>query len=218
MTIIYIRTSTTEQNPELQLRDIATMVDIEATKILKEHQSAFKEHAQRPELEELKKLILKRRVSKIYVWHLDRIYRNRKNLISFLQLCKTYGVSIFSFNQLWLQSIQTMPSPFNEIVFDLMCQIIGMTSEDESQTKSNRVKLAVRKVAGETVSYKGNRWGRKPLSTQTTNKVIALHQEGHSLREIANAVTIYDKNNNSRLISKSAVHKILSDFKLQKDS
>jgi DNA invertase Pin-like site-specific DNA recombinase len=101
----------------------------------------------------------------------------------------------------------------------MMIQVIGFIAEEESSTKSARVKNAVRKSKnGNTISYKGNRWGRKPISTQTTQKVIELRKEGKSIRDISSIVKIYDSNNNGRNISKSTVHKILAEFEATKDS
>ena len=219
MIAIYIRTSTNEQAPELQLNDIRSIIEKEPDIIFQEKISAFKDNILRPEFEKLKKLISERKLTALYIWHIDRIFRNRKKLLEFLAFCKNHHVSIFSFNQKWLESIQTITPPFNEIMFDLMLQIIGFMAEDESATKSKRVKMAVKTdLNGNTISYKGNKWGRKQFPKQTENKVIALYQTGKSIREIAAEVQVYDKNKNSRNISKSAVHKIIVNFKSKKGS
>ena len=78
--------------------------------------------------------------------------------------------------------------------------------------------MAVKHTAGVTVSYKGNKWGRKSLPKQTISRVLGLHGEGKSIRQIAAAVQVYDKNNNGRPISVGAVHKILAEDRAQKDS
>ncbi len=218
MKVAYIRTSTIEQTPELQIADIKTLLSTEPDLILQEQVSAFKNNLIRPMFEELKKLIRNRTVASVYVWHLDRIFRNRKKLVEFLSFCKNYQVQVFSYNQKWLNAIQEISPPFNEIMYDLMLQIIGFMAEDESQTKSKRVKMAVRRTSAGTVSYKGNRWGRKGLTKQTLEKVITLFQSGISIRNIASAVKIYDSNNNARNISKSAVHKIIAEFKAENHS
>ena len=92
-----------------------------------------------------------------------------------------------------------------------MLQIMGWITEEESIKKSNRVKMALRKnINGITFSHKGNKWGRKTLSKQVTAKVNELNALGLTIRQIAAQVTVYDKHNNGRKISKSAVHKLLS--------
>ena len=215
MKVAYIRTSTLDQTPELQLADIKTMLSTEPDHILNEQISAYKDKLIRPKFEDLKTLIQNRKVSSLYVWHLDRIYRNRKKLCEFLAFCKNYQVTVHSFNQRWLDAIQEITPPFNEMMYDLMLQIIGFMAEDESMTKSKRVKMAVRRTSAGTVSYKGAKWGRKELPKQTKYKVIALHRSGKSIRQIASVVDIYDSSNNARKISKSTVHKLLSEFKAE---
>jgi DNA invertase Pin-like site-specific DNA recombinase len=105
-----------------------------------------------------------------------------------------------------------MPPPFDEVMYNLMLEIIGWIAEEQSSTKSIRVKLAVRKGVKGTYSHKGNKWGRKAFPKQTIDRVIKLHKDGTSIRNISSLVKVYDKNNNPRNISKSSVHKIVTDF------
>ncbi len=208
--VIYIRTSTKEQTPELQLADISELNPSKDALIIEEQQSAFKDKVKRPELDRLFALIRSGKMKDIYVWDLDRIYRNRIKLVEFFILCKVNRVAIHSFNQKWLDEMNKIPPPFDDIVKDLLISVTGWTGEEESKKKSNRVKMAVRKTEdGKTISYKGKRWGRKPVSKKTTAKVLELFKAGQSVRAIAKTVQMYDKNNNLRQISKSAVHKII---------
>lgn len=207
----FIRCSTKEQEPHLQLRDIGTMIPVEQLVVIEENISAFKKNVKRLEFEKLYKLIKAKAVDELYVWHLDRLFRSRKGLVEFLSFCKIYKVKVFSYNQRWLETINEMPVPFNEIMFDLFLQIIGWIAESESETKSNRVQLAVRKTDNGTYSCKGKKWGRKPLPPQTINRVLEHRKEGKSIREIAAIVMVYDKNNNGRNIAVLTVHKILTE-------
>jgi DNA invertase Pin-like site-specific DNA recombinase len=148
----------------------------------------------------------------------DRLYRDRKKLVDFLAFCRLYNTKVLSYNQKFLEVFLTMPPPFDEAMYDLMLQIIGWIAEEQSSTKSKRVKLAVRKANNGTFSHKGNKWGRKAFSKQTLDRVINLHKEGESLRSIASKISVYDKNRNARNISKSSVQKIISVFKAENDS
>lgn len=210
---VYIRCSTSEQTPELQLTDISTLVNLDDTEILNEKVSAYKDNVKRPVFEELKLNIKKGYVKVLYVWHLDRLYRDRKKLIEFLKFCRLYKTQVLSYNQKFLEVFLTMPPPFDEVMYDLMLQIIGWIAEEESSTKSKRVKLSVRKELNGTYSHKGNKWGRKAFPKQTIDRVIRLHNDGYSIRNISNQVYVYDKNKNSKNISKSSVQKIIADFK-----
>ena len=51
-------------------------------------------------------------------------------------------------------------------MWDFMIQQAGEEAEEESRKKSERVKLAVRNEDGVTKSYKGNKWGRKTMSSK----------------------------------------------------
>jgi DNA invertase Pin-like site-specific DNA recombinase len=207
---IFVRTSTIEQTPALQINDIVQSFRLTEYKVLEEQDSAFKNTAKRPEFERLKNLISSNKVGSVYVWDLDRLYRNRKRLVEFLDFCKAYRTKVYSHNQIWLTTLQQIQPPFNEIMYNFMLEIMAWLAEDESAKKSKRVKLAIRKTQNGTESYKGNKWGRKSLSKQVITKVKVLHAEGMSIRQIAAQVKVYDKNNNSRQISKSAVHKIIT--------
>src|ERR1700741_1941547 len=214
----YIRCSTAEQQPNLQIKDIDSICK-SPHDIYKENESAWADNVSRPVFNSVVDLIKKGKITDLYVWDLDRIQRNRKRLMEFFLLCKTFNCRIHSYRQKWLEDINSIPEPFNEIVMDLLINITGWMAQDESQKKSERVRLAVkRKKGGKAFSYKGNKWGRKPLPKQTVDRVIELHKEGKSIRAIASIVRIYDKNNNDKLISKSAVHKIIVEFMREKDS
>jgi len=210
-TIIYIRTSTEEQNPENQLKDCLSLLKSNKEyELIEEKQSAWREHIEREGFSNLKKQIKSKNVKTLIVWDLDRIYRNRKSLIEFFTFCKIYGCKVDSFRQQWLNQLNEIPEPFNEMMFNLMLQIMGWLAEEESNKKSERIKNAIRMKKDGAYSYKGNKWGRKEISTIAIKKIMELQKEGLSMREIAKRVTYSDKSNNKKNVSPSLVHKILS--------
>ena len=185
MKSIYIRTSTEEQEPENQIRDCKSLFEGEYT-LFKDKQSAWKDNKEREEFSKLKNQIKYKKLKDLYVWDLDRIYRNRKKLKQFFAFCKLYKCQIHSFNQQWLEQLNEIPEPFNEIMHDLMLNLMGWLAEDESKKKSDRVKLAVRKKEGQpTKSYKGNKWGRKAMHTNKIKRIEELRKQGFSYRKIA---------------------------------
>lgn len=214
--IIYIRTSKEEGNPENQLASILSMLpedQRELAVIVTEQQSAFKDDFKvRPKFAALQADIKTRLVKAIYVWDLDRIYRNRLKLKQFLELCKVYKIKVYSFRQQWLNDINNIPDPWNEIIYDLLINILGWMAEDESKKRSDRVKASTRIKKGKTYSYKGNKWGRKSLPKQTINRILEKYKEGFTVRDIAMMIKTTDKNNNQKPISKSAVHKVVQDY------
>lgn len=213
--IIYIRTSTEDQNPENQLKDIYSIIPESISKeqieVFKDKQSAFKDNIERDDFNKIKSLIKKNEVSDLYVWDWDRIYRNRIKLKEFFALCKMYKVKIHSFRQSWYEDLNKIPMPFNEIMIDLMLNLMGWLAEDESKKKSERIKASIRQKKGKTISHRGKKWGRKGLPKQTKEKIKELHKQGFSIRSIASQVKTTDKNHNMKPISKSVVHKVLKD-------
>lgn len=205
-TIIYIRTSTEEQEPENQIKDCLTLVK-EEYEIVQEKQSAFKDK-DRPQFEKIKKMIKRGQVNKIVCWDWDRLFRNRKKLKEFFQFCKIYKCEIHSFRQQFFEDFYNIPAPFDEIIQELVLNLMGWLAEDESKKKSERVKSAVRKSNGVTKSYKGNKWGRKSLSTQKMNKLkeYAREHPKATMREMAIEIGV----------SKSVVHKYIQIIKGEK--
>lgn len=212
MDIIYIRTSTEEQEPHNQITPCKLLFPDNENIILLDKQSAFTDNKERENFEKAKKLIKLGKIKNFIVWDLDRIYRNRIKLKQFFEFCNLYHVAILSVNQKWLEQLTKIPAPFNDIMHELMLNLMGWLAEDESKKKSERVKLSIKKKNGNTFSYKGNKWGRKSLSTKTKGEVIELYKKGYSFRRISSMVVYWDKNNNKKNISKSAVHKIITEI------
>lgn len=205
MKVVYIRTSTEEQTPEIQMRDIEKISGKEY-QLFQDKQSAWKDDKEREDFERLRKEIQNKKVNDLYVWDWDRLFRNRKKLKEFFTFCKIYKCNVHSYNQNFYETFYTIPEPFNEIMQELFLNLLGWMAEDESNKKSGRVKNAVRRKEGEiTKSYKGNKWGRKELSTQKKNLIEGM--KNRTIREIAKELNI----------SVGVVHKYLSKLKEKKN-
>lgn len=210
--LIYNRVSTEEQNPENQIKDcvsLAKSLNIEDYRVLEEQKSAFKDNEKREQFNLILSLIKKNKVGNLIVWDLDRLYRDRKKLIEFFQLTKAYKTKVHSYRQQWLNDLNNIPSPFNEIMFDLMIQILGWLAEEESRKKSERVKAAIRVKDGVKQSYKGNKWGRPSLSKKTKQRIRDMWNEGVSMKRISRELFYWDKNGNKKNVSVGVVHKII---------
>jgi len=201
-TIIYLRTSTEEQNPQNQLRDCLTICKTEY-KVVEDKQSAFKDK-DRPLFEDIKRKIQVGEVNSLIVWDWDRLFRNRKKLKEFFQFCKIHQCEIHSFRQKFFEDFYKIPKPFDEIMQDLVINLLGWMAEDESQKKSERVKIAFKNSK--------KKWGRKPLE-KIEKRVIELYQKGKSIRDISSEIYYWDKSRNKKFVSVGAVHKIIKDFK-----
>lgn len=206
MKAVYIRTSTEEQNPENQLKDCLSLIKDEEYELYKDQQSAFKDNVERKDFKRLTQDIKTKKISDLYVWDFDRVFRNRLKFKAFLEFLKVYKCKLHSFNQIWMENINNVPEPWNEIINDMLVQIFGYIAEEESVLKGKRIRAAIRIKEDGAYSYKGNKWGRKELSTQAINKILELKKQGKSIREICNNV-IWD---NGKKVSVGVVHKVIS--------
>lgn len=205
-TAIYIRTSTDDQNPENQLHDCKSLTK-EDYNLYVDKQSAWKEDVERQDFNKLLKEIKEGKVSSLIVWDLDRIYRNRKKLLEFFQICKAYKCTVFSYRQGFLNDIQnlTLPEGFGfikDMMVDNFLHFLGWMAEEESIKKSKRIKASMRQKEDGVYSYKGNKWGRARLSTFKRNKISQLSKEGKSIRIIAKEIGV----------SVGGVHKYLQEL------
>ena len=229
--IIYLRTSTKEQNPELQRKDCIEFCaerSLEVVEVVSEQGSAYKLEKVRPKWESLQKRAKKEKLN-IVVWRYDRSFRNRQEFFKFMKVMfEVYGTKVYSVTEPSILSFWEMldkshsDNPiFNELLsgifkamWDFMIQQAGEEAEEESSKKSKRVKMAVRKEGGITKSYKGNKWGRKKLNVD--KKIITAHKEGKNMREICKEVFYWDANNHKKFVSIGSVHKTIAKYKEEK--
>jgi len=202
MKVIYLRTSTEEQNPQHQLRDCKTLVTGEY-EVIDEKQSAYKDK-DRPKFEEIKKRIKQGKIDELICWDWDRLFRNREKLKEFFKFCKIYKCNIHSFRQKFFEEFYKIPKPFDEIMQDLFINLLGWMAEDESKKKSDRVKIAFKNST--------KKWGRKPIKN-VDKQIQKLYEDGETIREIASKVYYWDSSRNKKYVSKSYVHKIIQRFK-----
>jgi len=228
--IIYLRTSTKEQNPELQRKqciEFCSRVGLEVVDIVIEQGSAYKLEKIRPVWESVVKRAKNEKLD-IVLWRYDRAFRNREEFFKFMKVMfevyktKVYSVtepSIMSFWEMLDKSYTDNPI-FNELFksilnafWDFMIRQAGEEAEEESKKKSERVKLAVRSEDGITKSYKGNKWGRKSMSSKADETIIELYKQGKTMRGITKEVYYWDKSNHKKFVSLGYVHKILDVHK-----
>jgi len=227
--IIVNRVSSKKQDETLQLKDceeICKEKNIDVIKVFSEVASAGK--SKQKCIHEAEVLAIKNDAC-IIVWKYDRAFRNKKDFAEFmLRMYELHNIKVYSVQEQWVSMLweltetidfSQIPYPFNEKLkedmksnWKLVIKIIGKIAEDEILDKGARVRLAVRKTEGKpTKSYKGNRWGRKPMSKKVIGEIMELHSQGKSIREIASSVKYWDKNNNQRNVSVAGVHKLIKE-------
>jgi len=204
---ILIRTSTTEQHPEKQLDECKEFADKRGYKvinILTEHVSAYKK-VSRPAYDRIKELARTRKIDAVIVWAFDRWIRNRETLIEDVSILRTYGVKLHSVQEAWLEAIN-IEGPMGTTITDLLLGMVGSIAELESSRKSERVKMSFK-------SHKGKKWGRPRLPSLDV-KIMKLHNEGMTIRDIKENATYWDKNRNKKRPSLGYVHKIITESQL----
>lgn len=232
--VIYNRVSTTEQSPELQIKECEELCKSKGWEVvdrLQEQASAYKDDSKREKFQELLQRAEKREFNHIVVWNMDRFSRQPEEEV--LRLVKKlnllYGVDIVAVKgDLWSELVQSIGQIkqmgfIGEAISDFLEKIIrGLEFQRayrESKTKSERVKLAIRKEQGKKAfSYKGNKWGRKNISETTKQAIIEAYKSGDSYSKICSKVLYYDKNRNKKQVSKGLVHKVISVHKAQQQN
>lgn len=227
--ILYLRTSTKDQNPELQRADgmrFGKDIGLNIVEVVSEQGSAYKLERVRVKWENTIKKAKKEKLN-IIVWRYDRAFRNRKEFYKFMKVMfevhniKVYSVkepSILSFWEMLGKNHSENPV-FDELLkgifkalWNFMINQAGEEAEEESRKKSERVKLAVRKTDGVTKSYKGNKWGRRK-QPKAEVQILELHKKGKRMRDICEEVYYWDKNNHKKFVSLGFVHKVIKGEK-----
>jgi DNA invertase Pin-like site-specific DNA recombinase len=213
MNVIYIRVSTERQDEKQQLPSILKKFNLkkEDCLIMSDKISAYNEKKEDKRLSflDLKKLISENKISKLYVWDTDRIYRNYNKFKEFFLLCKKTNTEIYSVRQDFLNSFNTIEGSFKEVIKDIFISFLGWVAEEESSKKSERVKLKIDKSNQITKSTYGKKWGRK--RKVKLDKVLDLKKENPNITisEIARQLDInkgsvaYILNNYNKVIENS---------------
>ena len=175
---IYARVSTTEQNPESQLLALREYAARRGFSIYKEyvdhvsgdvHQRRAKRQNDRA-YRELMDDASRRSFDCVLVWKYDRFARSLSILVAALQQFSTLGIDFISYTQ----NIDTT-TPMGRLFY----HVIGSFAEFEREIIIERVRAGLANARA-----KGRSLGR-PKDRMAEMRIIALRQQGLSLREIA---------------------------------
>jgi putative DNA-invertase from lambdoid prophage Rac len=173
-TAIYARVSTTDQNCEMQLRELREYCARRGWEITAEYVDTgwSGAKASRPQLDRCMADAKAHRFESVLVWKLDRFSRSMLHLNQQLANLNSWGVRFMAITQN-IDTDQTNPTS------RLLLQILGAVAEFERETIRERVKAGMT-----TARHKGIRLGR-PKRVFDRVKVEALRKRGMSVREIA---------------------------------
>jgi len=173
---IYARVSTTEQSPELQLRDLRQYAEARGLSVTEYVDTGFSGAKQnRPALDRLMDDSRKRRVDCILVWRFDRFARSTKHLLLALEEFRSLGVQFISFQE----NIDTT-SPLGQALFT----IVSAVAQLERDLIRERVRAGLRNARA-----KGKKFGR-PRAAVDPVAVAALRSEGRSWSEVCRSLNV----------------------------
>jgi len=224
--IIYNRTSTTDQHPELQLKECVEYVKEkgwESVGNIEEQKSAYKDESKRIKFNSMVERAKKGEFEHIVVWNMDRFSRQPEEDVLKLtkMLSLIYNVKVHAVHgDVWSEMIESMGNlksmgfigtAIAEFLEKLINGLEFQRAHRESKVKSERIRLSVRKDGGVTKSYKGNKWGRRALKID--DKIISAHNKGLNMREITESVYYWDRNKHKKFVSLGYVHKVIEENK-----
>jgi DNA invertase Pin-like site-specific DNA recombinase len=186
---LYARVSTTDQNCELQLRELADYAARHGWQVVKTYQDvASGSKGQRPGL---RQLMTDTRVGKfrcLLVWKLDRFGRSLVDCLNNIQTLESYGIRFIAVTQ-GLDSDQRNPAS------RLLLHVLGAAAEFERSLIRERTIAGQKRYrqdfeAGRVGKMVHSRSGRdlpphRPRKIFDRDEVVTLRERGLSLRQIA---------------------------------
>lgn len=173
-TVIYARVSTTDQNCEMQVRELREYATRRGWKVSGEYLDTgwSGAKASRPELDRLMQDASLRRFDAVLVWKLDRFGRSVRNCLDGIETLREQGVRLLAVSQ----SIDTDESnPTSR----LLLHILASVAEFERELIRERVRAGVK-----SAKHKGKQLGRRRVVFDRS-KASNMYQSGASVREIA---------------------------------
>jgi DNA invertase Pin-like site-specific DNA recombinase len=169
---IYCRVSTSEQNPELKVRELRDLCHRRGWIICGEFidQGISGSKDTRPELDRMMRSARRREFDVCCVWRFDRFARSVKHLVMALEEFQSLGVGFVSY-----QEALDTSTPIGKAMFT----IIGAMAELERNVIRDRVRAGVRNAKA-----KGKALGRKRVVFDRS-RVVELRDGGPTVREIA---------------------------------
>jgi len=150
-TVLYMRVSTAEQKPDLQVDNLRDYAERAGLKISQEYLDAAVSGRKegRPQLNALMKAARNREFDCVLVWKFDRFARSTKHLLSALEEFDHLGIRFIS-----VQDQIDTSSPMGKAMFT----IIGAMAELESSLISERVTAGMK-----AAKARGKHMGRPPI-------------------------------------------------------
>ena len=175
----YARVSTSDQNCEMQVRELREYAERRGWKVSAEYLDTgwSGAKASRPELDRLMKDAALRRFDAVLVWKLDRFGRSVRNCLDGIESLRAHGVRFLAVSQ----SIDTDES---NPTARLLLHILASVAEFERELIRERVRAGIK-----SAKHNGKQLGRKRIVFDRS-KAIEMHLAGTSIRDIAAALGV----------------------------
>ena len=192
---IYARVSTTDQNCEMQLRELREYAARRGWEITGEYVDTgwSGAKASRPQLDRLMRDARAHAFDAIAVWKIDRFSRSMLNLNQQLADLTSWGIRFIAITQS-IDTDQTNPTS------RLLMQILGAVAEFERETIRERVAAG---LSNYREAHKQGRVGKERCSRSGKNlavgrpkvvldrvRVLEMRKKGATVREIAKAYKV----------------------------
>jgi len=175
--VIYSRVSTQGQEVENQiklLKQIANQKGYELVEIISDVMSGAKGRKERKGFDKLIKGSIRKEWDSILVWSVDRLGRNLKDLVSFLDEINAVGCELYIH-----QSGIDTSTPAGKMMF----QMVGMFAEFERSMISERVKLGMART--------DKKLGRPTNMNQgMIHSIKFMREQGIGVKKIATDLSI----------------------------
>ncbi len=169
---IYARVSTSDQSPDMQLRDLCELAERRSFEVVREYIDTGISGAadSRPALDDLLADARRGRLKAVLVWKLDRLGRSLPHLVRLLEEFREMGVALISLSE---------GLDFTTTVGKLLYQMISAFAEFERDCIRERVRAGMRNARA-----RGKRIGRPPVVVDAA-EVARLRAQKASWHEIA---------------------------------
>jgi putative DNA-invertase from lambdoid prophage Rac len=194
-TAIYARVSTTDQNCEMQLRELRSYANSRGWQIVKESKDEgwSGTRADRPAFKDLLQQATARKFDAVLCWKLDRFGRSLPDCLNAIQQLKSAGVRFLAITQ-GIDTDESNPAA------KFLLQVLGAAAEFERELireralagmKQYRQDYADGKIGKERSSRSGkNHAIGRPKKIFDRREVLLLRSDGLSLRMIASMLDV----------------------------
>ena len=176
---LYARVSSDRQSVKAQLQALHLVAKQRGWEVVREYQdrglSGAKGKDERPALDALLKDAARGEFQLVATWSVDRLGRSLQHLVNGLKELQTAGVALF----LHQQGIDTT-TPEGKAMF----QMIEVFAEFERSLIQARVRNGI-SHARKHGTKSGRGFGRPKTPDRIRQKILKLHQEGKSQRQIS---------------------------------